>query len=81
MNKEELKRLIVTKPNSFRAKVYRQICEYLINTINSKFDGKIKLVFNNDFSVDITITEFNVRLHLDDIFERFTGYRMTGKYC
>ena len=76
MNKEELKRLIVTKPNSLRAKAYRQICDHF----NSILDENRKLVFNNDFSVDITTTEFNARLHLDDIFETFSGYRMTGKY-
>lgn len=75
MEKEELKRLIVTKPNSLRAKAYRQMCEYF----NSNLDENRKLVFNNDFSVDLTTTEFNVRLHVDDIFEPFTGYRMTGK--
>lgn len=75
MKKEELKRLIVTKPNSLRAKAYRQMCEYF----NSNLDENRKLVFNNDFSVDLTTTEFNVRLHVDDIFEAFTGYRMTGK--
>lgn len=75
MTKEELKRLIVTKPNSLRAKAYIQICEHF----NSIIDENRKLVFNNDFSVDITTTEFNVRLHLNDIFETFTGYRITGK--